>query len=111
LGAGVAERFAGMSGVVWQAGWGLPPSSLRSAAYGCAQGGWAAMSRSGAGAVTFYTTIWIPAASVKSVRLGFWRLQRCPVGRHWSIVTPVKESDLTQREQQMAHENKDIRLP
>jgi hypothetical protein len=58
-----------------------------------------------------YTTIWIPAASVKSVRLGFWRLQRCPVGRHWSIVTPVKESDLSEREQQAAHESRDIRLP
>jgi hypothetical protein len=58
-----------------------------------------------------YTTIWIPAVSVKSVRLGFWRLQRCPVGEHWSIVTPVMESDLTEREQQMARENKDIRLP
>jgi hypothetical protein len=37
-----------------------------------------------------FTTIWIPGASVKSIRFAWWRLQRCPVGRHWSIVTPVK---------------------
>ena len=48
---------------------------------------------------------------VTSVRLGFWRFQRCPVGRHWSIVNPVRESDLSEREQQMARENRDIRLP
>jgi hypothetical protein len=58
-----------------------------------------------------YTTIWVPGASVKSVRLGFWRFQRCPVGQHWSIVTPVRESDLSEREQQMARETRDIRLP
>ena len=37
-----------------------------------------------------FTTTWIPGASLKAVRLGPWRVQRCPVGRHWSIVTPVK---------------------
>ena len=26
-----------------------------------------------------YTTIWIPLASLKAVRLGWWRLQYCPV--------------------------------
>jgi hypothetical protein len=58
-----------------------------------------------------YTTVWIPGASVKSLRFGFWRFQRCPVGRHWSIVTPVRESDLSERDQQIARENRDIRLP
>ena len=58
-----------------------------------------------------YSTIWIPGVSLKSLRLGFWRLQRCPVGAHWSIVTPVRESDLTQPEQRMAREQEDIRLP
>jgi hypothetical protein len=43
-----------------------------------------------------FTTIWIPGASLKSVRFAWWRLQRCPVGKHWSIVTPVKESELTE---------------
>jgi hypothetical protein len=58
-----------------------------------------------------FTTIWIPAASVKAVRLGPYRLQRCPIGRHWSLVTPVDESTLTDDERQAAHEARDIRLP
>ena len=37
-----------------------------------------------------FTTLWIPGASLTSVRLGWWRFQRCPVGRHWSLVTPVQ---------------------
>ena len=36
-----------------------------------------------------FTTLWIPGVSVTSLRLGPWRIQRCPVGRHWSVVTPV----------------------
>lgn len=58
-----------------------------------------------------FTTIWIPAASVKSVRLGPWRVQRCPVGRHWSLVTPVNESGLAASDRQFAREHHDIRLP
>jgi hypothetical protein len=38
------------------------------------------------------------------------RLRR-PVGKHWSIVTPVKESDLTEEEKRIAGENKDVRIP
>jgi hypothetical protein len=58
-----------------------------------------------------FTTIWLPGASLKSIRFGWWRLQRCPVGRHWSIVTPVKKSELTDDEKQTASTRKDIRLP
>jgi hypothetical protein len=58
-----------------------------------------------------YTTIWIPAASVKALRLGWWRIQRCPVGHHWSLVTPVNERDLTASERRSAREHHDIRLP
>lgn len=58
-----------------------------------------------------YTTIWIPGASLKSARLGWWRFQRCPVGKHWSIVTPVKSADLTEEQKRVASENKDIRIP
>ena len=58
-----------------------------------------------------FTTIWIPGASVKAARLGWWRFQRCPVGRHWSLVTPVKRSVLTEEEQRSADENRDIRIP
>ena len=58
-----------------------------------------------------YTTIWVPGASLKSVRLGWWRLQRCPVGGHWSLVTPVRQSVLTEDERRTADENRDIRIP
>jgi hypothetical protein len=58
-----------------------------------------------------FTTIWIPGGSLKSVRLGLWRLQRCPVGGHWSLVTPVDPAGLTDEELQAARENRDIRLP
>jgi hypothetical protein len=58
-----------------------------------------------------FTTIWIPGASLKSVRLGWWRLQRCPVGNHWSIVTPVNHDDLTEEEKRLASQIKDTRVP
>jgi hypothetical protein len=58
-----------------------------------------------------FTTIWLPGASLKSLRLGWWRFQRCPVGHHWSLVTPVRESELTAEERRLAHSRKDIRIP
>jgi hypothetical protein len=58
-----------------------------------------------------FTTIWIPGASLKAVRLGPARLQRCPVGPHWSLVTPVKPADLTDEERAGAASRRDIRIP
>jgi hypothetical protein len=58
-----------------------------------------------------FATVWIPFASVKSIRLGPWRYQRCPVGKHWALVTQVKESDLTEEEIRIAEERKDTWLP
>jgi hypothetical protein len=58
-----------------------------------------------------FTTIWIPGGSLKSLRFGWWRFQRCPVGRHWSIVTPVKTVDLTEEERRIAAETRDVRIP
>jgi hypothetical protein len=58
-----------------------------------------------------FTTIWIPGASFKSIRLGWWRLQRCPVGRHWSIVTPASRSELAEAELRRAADTKDVRIP
>jgi len=58
-----------------------------------------------------FTTIWVPGASLKSLRLGWWRFQHCPVARHWSIVSPVRDSDLTEEQRRIARENKDIRVP
>jgi hypothetical protein len=58
-----------------------------------------------------FTTIWIPGGSLKSVRFGWWRFQRCPVGHHWSVVTPVKTVELTEQERRSASETRDIRVP
>ena len=58
-----------------------------------------------------FTTIWIPGVSLKSIRLGWWRIQRCPVGDHWTVVAPVKESELPEDELQLAHGRHDINLP
>lgn len=58
-----------------------------------------------------YTTIWIPGASVKALKLGWARYQRCPVGRHWSVVTPVKEASLSDVELRAARARHDLRIP
>jgi hypothetical protein len=58
-----------------------------------------------------FTTIWIPGASVKALRLGPWRLQRCPVGRHWTIVAPVDRAELGRGELHDAAATRDVRLP
>jgi hypothetical protein len=58
-----------------------------------------------------FRTIWIPGASVKAIRIGWWRIQRCPVGRHWSVVVPVRDDELADDERQLARQRHDIRLP
>ena len=58
-----------------------------------------------------FTTIWMPGVSAKSLRLGFWRVQYCPVGRHWTIVAPVREAGLSDDQRRTAHEQHDIRIP
>jgi hypothetical protein len=58
-----------------------------------------------------FTTIWIPGIKLKAVDLGVARLQRCPVGKHGSLVTPVRDSDLTDEERRFAKEYHDVRIP
>ncbi|MDA8295706.1 MAG: hypothetical protein M0004_03795 [Actinomycetota bacterium] len=58
-----------------------------------------------------FTTLWIPGASLKAVRLGFVRFQRCPVGAHWSIVKPVRADSLSEEELAAARGVHDRRLP
>jgi hypothetical protein len=58
-----------------------------------------------------FTTIWIPGASLKAVRLGWMRFQRCPVGGHWALVTPVTRTDLTEDERHLADQHHDVRIP
>src|SRR6266508_3028075 len=58
-----------------------------------------------------FTTIWVPFASLKAIRLGWFRLQRCPVGNNSTFVTPVKDSDLTKEERLIAERYRDTPIP
>ncbi len=58
-----------------------------------------------------FTTVWIPGASVKALRLGPWRVQWCPVGRHVTVVTLLKDADLTQDEREFAAAHHDTPVP
>ncbi|HWF14769.1 MAG TPA: hypothetical protein VG244_01170 [Acidimicrobiales bacterium] len=58
-----------------------------------------------------FTTLWIVGASVKAVRLGTKRYQRCPVCQKWRIVVPVPDDDLTDEDRQVAATHHDTKLP
>lgn len=58
-----------------------------------------------------FSTVWIPGASVKALRLGPWRAQWCPVGRHFTLVTLLKDADLTQEERSFAATHHDVLVP
>jgi hypothetical protein len=58
-----------------------------------------------------FSTVWIPGASVKSLRLGWWRIQWCPVGRHVDLVRPVRAADLTEAERSLALFHHDVPVP
>jgi len=57
-----------------------------------------------------FSTIWIPYASLKAVRLGPWRYQWCPVGRHWSLVRPVDVNALSPDQLRQAESTRDVRV-
>ena len=58
-----------------------------------------------------YTTLWVPLASIKGVRLGRRRYQRCPVGAHWSWTERVDPAGLSSAERAEAAAHHDRRLP
>jgi len=58
-----------------------------------------------------FTTTWIPGVSVKALRLGPWRVQRCPVGKHWSVVRPARPAKLSDTERAEARSARDTLLP
>lgn len=58
-----------------------------------------------------FTTLWIPGIKLKAIDLGIARIQHCPVGRHWSLVVPVRDKDLTDEERRDAAAHHDIWLP
>ena len=58
-----------------------------------------------------FSTVWIPGASVKALRLGPWRAQWCPVGSHFTLVTLLKDADLTDAERSSAAAHHDLLVP
>jgi hypothetical protein len=58
-----------------------------------------------------FSTIWIPGVKLKALDLGIARVQRCPVGKHWSLVVPVKDSTLSKDERRFAAKHHDVRIP
>lgn len=58
-----------------------------------------------------FTTIWIPFVSFKAVRLGPERLQRCPVGNHWTAVARLDPARLDAAELERARAVHDVRIP
>jgi hypothetical protein len=58
-----------------------------------------------------FTSTVVPGASLKAVRLGTVRFQRCPVGHHWSIVGWVDPATLTPDQLAEARSHHDFPLP
>lgn len=58
-----------------------------------------------------FRTLWLPGASLKALRLGGRRFQRCPVDAHWGLVRLVREADLSEAERRLAREHRDLPLP
>ncbi|MGD0453291.1 MAG: hypothetical protein ABSB69_06815 [Solirubrobacteraceae bacterium] len=58
-----------------------------------------------------FMTVWTPGVSFKAVSLGWWRFQHCPVGKHWTLVSPVEESELTEEQKRLAHNAADVAVP
>jgi hypothetical protein len=58
-----------------------------------------------------FATIWIPGVKLKGLDLVVARIQYCPVGKHWSLVVPVRDTDLTEGERQFARARHDLPIP
>jgi hypothetical protein len=58
-----------------------------------------------------FTTLWIPGVNLKALDLGAARIQWCPVGGHWSLVTPLRTADLSADERRSAAAHHDLRIP
>jgi hypothetical protein len=58
-----------------------------------------------------FETPYIALVSFKAVRLGAERLQRCPVGKHWTRVTFVSPGELTEAEIAQAREHRTSPIP
>jgi hypothetical protein len=58
-----------------------------------------------------FMTTWIPMMSIKAIRLGLVRMQRCPVGDHFTAVRLMRDEDLTPAERFEASRHRDSGVP
>jgi len=58
-----------------------------------------------------FTTIWIPGIKLKEIDLVIARIQRCPIGHHWSLVVPVRPDTLSAEDRAFAEAHHDIKIP
>jgi hypothetical protein len=58
-----------------------------------------------------FTTIWFPLGSLKAARLDGHRFQRCPVGRHWTMVAPLDRATASPGELEAAAAVHDVHIP
>lgn len=58
-----------------------------------------------------FTTIWIPGASLKAIRLGTRRVQRCPVGGHWAMVMRIDPQTASAADLEVAASRHDVKVP
>ena len=54
-----------------------------------------------------FTTIWIPGIKLKEIDLVVARIQRCPVGNHWSLVVPIRAETLSAEDRDFALSHQD----
>lgn len=57
-----------------------------------------------------FSTLWVPGISLKAIRLGWYRLQYCPPGRHWTLVRPIEEASLSATQLDAARATRDVPL-
>ncbi len=58
-----------------------------------------------------YSTIWLPLGSLKAIRLGSARIQRCPVHHKWERARKVDPTSLTGEELASATATWDSAIP
>ena len=58
-----------------------------------------------------FTTIWVPMATLKAVRLGWERWQYCPVGHHWATVHRLDDGTASEADLNAAALVHDVRIP
>jgi len=59
----------------------------------------------------YFSTIWMPFGSLKAIRLGDRRIQKCPLCHRFRSVVQVEPDQLTEEELTAAKNLKDSKIP